>query len=662
MTPGQSPRDSLRTASAAGLAFVAVLLVAYGIYSPGLSGAFLFDDWSNLVLLGHQGRIDSFDKVVSFLLTGFAGPTGRPVSMASFLLDAQTWPAEPAPFKLTNILIHLLNGALLTGALWRLAQRLDAPRREAAWIAVLGAGLWLLHPLWVSTTLYVVQRMTMLAATFVFAGLWAYLHGRQLLGEGRGAAGYGWCSAAVVLCGPLAVLSKENGALLPLLILVVDRYAPAPVASLPRGWSLWRLLFLGVPSVLLLAYLAMGLPGLVRGDAGFREFTPGQRLLTQARIIWEYLALLLLPRPYSDGLFSDAIPVSKGLLSPPSTLVGLLALAGLVALAERLRRSVPVVAVAIMFFLAGHVLESTWIQLELRFEHRNYLPAALLFLPLAWWLVRTPVLGRKGRAVAAAALCCVLAAETWIAADLWGRPFAQALAWARRNPDSPRAQSHLANMWTQVGNHAEAERVLRRVWAKHPADMLLLAGLVGAECKLGALSPGSREALFAAVEAADPSYPVTRFQVDKTLSFLRAGGCRDLGRGEFDQLIDAGLANPRGSEVAPWRQMLLQQRAQLRLDQGRGEDAFDDLMEAARAVPSDDGVLAGAALLAQRGEPALALRFLDTAARPDEAAPPAGPLVARLRVAWKRHTQYHVRESRELRKTIEQELRLLKSG
>lgn len=657
-SPDSARGDGTRSAA---LALVAVLAVALLVYLPGRSGAFLFDDWSNLVLLGHQGAVDSWDKVVSYLMTGFSGPAGRPVSMASFLLDANTWPADPAPFKLTNILIHLLNGVLLTGALGQLARRLGAQQREAAWIAVLGAGLWLLHPLWVSTTLYVVQRMTMLAATFVFAGLWAYLHGRQRIDEGRTAAGYAWCSAAVALFGPLAALSKENGALLPLLILVLDRYAPA-TGKPPVAWPWWRLLFLVMPSLLVLAFLAKTLPDLVRGDAGFREFTPGQRVLTQARIVWEYLGILLLPRPYSDGLFSDTIRLSTGLLTPLSTLAGVLGLAGLVALAERLRRSMPVLAVAIMFFLVGHLLESTWIQLELRFEHRNYLPAALLFLPVAWWLVRSAPLGHRGRVAAGAMLCCVLAAETWIAADLWGRPFAQALVWARRNPDSPRAQSHLANLWTNAGNHAEAERVLRRVWEKHPGEVLLLAGLVGAECKLRPLSPASRQALSAALGQAEPAYPVTRFQLDKTLTFLRGGGCRNVDQREFEQLIEAGLANPRGGEVAPWRQLLLQQRAQLRLDQKRAEAAFADLMEAARAVPSHDGVLAGAALLGRRGEPALALRYLDEAPRPDEAAPPGGPLVARLRVAWNHRTQYYRHETRELRKTIEQDLRLLKSG
>jgi hypothetical protein len=81
-----------------------------------------------------------------------------------------------------------------------------------------------------------------------------------------------------------------------------------------------------------------------------------------------------------------------------------------------------------------------------------------------------------------------------------------------------------------------------------------------------------------------------------------------------------------------------------------------DLVAAAAVVPSYDGVLAGAALLGREGHPALALRFLDSAPRPDAAATNAGALVDRLRMAWLAHTNYYHHEFSELRKTIEQDL------
>ena len=92
------------------------LTTCYFLYLAGLGGDFLFDDYPNLELLGTYGTIDSWDKFYNFLHSGFAGPTGRPIALASFLLDANTWPTTSYPFKYTNLMLHLLNGALLAWA------------------------------------------------------------------------------------------------------------------------------------------------------------------------------------------------------------------------------------------------------------------------------------------------------------------------------------------------------------------------------------------------------------------------------------------------------------------------------------------------------------------------------------------------------------------
>src|SRR6185312_15539881 len=140
-------------------------------------------------------------------------------------------------------ILHLVNGALLALLLARLGRLLCAgtrPRRPkaapacglepphesasganaTAWridlAALLGAALWLLHPLLVSTTLYIVQREAMLPATFILAGLLAWLHGRERLREGHLRSGLAWICIGLGGCTVLAVLAKANGALLPL--------------------------------------------------------------------------------------------------------------------------------------------------------------------------------------------------------------------------------------------------------------------------------------------------------------------------------------------------------------------------------------------------------------------------------------------------------------
>ena len=166
----------------AGLA--GLLLVAWLAYSPGLSGGFLFDDFVNLNAIGATGPVDDWPTFWRYVTSGSADPTGRPLAMLSFLLEARDWPADPHPFLRDNLILHLLNGLLLFALLARLGRVLGESAQRASAAALVGAGLWLLHPLFVSTTLYAVQRQAMLPATFCLLGLLAWVHGRAHLAAG----------------------------------------------------------------------------------------------------------------------------------------------------------------------------------------------------------------------------------------------------------------------------------------------------------------------------------------------------------------------------------------------------------------------------------------------------------------------------------------------
>ena len=74
--------------------------------------------------------------------------------------------------------------------------------------------LWIVHPIQVSTVLYVVQRMTLLASLFVLLGIVGYLFGRQLHTEGAKATGILLMTVSPLVGAVLGLLSKENGVLL----------------------------------------------------------------------------------------------------------------------------------------------------------------------------------------------------------------------------------------------------------------------------------------------------------------------------------------------------------------------------------------------------------------------------------------------------------------
>lgn len=603
---------------------VFLLALAYLVYLPGLSGVFLFDDFGNLPPMGDYGPITHAWQAWAWITSGFAGPTGRPISLASFLIDTRVWPAPPEVFKHTNVIIHLINGLLLAGLSHALARGLGLDAKRAGWAAVLAAGFWLLHPFWVGTTLYIIQRMAMLAALFVFAGLWAFVHGRLLLAAGRVKSGYAWMSMGLGLGTLLATFSKENGALLPLLAWLVESFVfDADHRALDRNgrtFIWWRRVFIYLPSAALLAYMAYQLPMLFSNQTFGRNFTPFERLLTETRIVWGYLRELWLPGLHDGGLFNDDIRVSRSLIHPLSTMFASLGILGLMVVAVLVRWAktpwLRALGLAIAFYFIGQLLESSWLPLELMFEHRNYLPAGLMFLPLAIFLVQKTTHQKRWPMWLAVGILAVFALLALKRADVWGKPFAQALSWAQQHPDSARAQSYLANFWEQTGNYPEAERLLDTAFKRHPDDLLVLANRAFVACEMNEVPAGLKAALVNLAQHGDLAQNVTSYQFDTFLSRLQTD-CTVFGDHFGMQLIDAALANPVVQGDDTEERSLLHRRALYWLKQNAPEQAFNDMKTALLLPGVDPGSrLLFAIELASANQQALALKLLDEVPSP----------------------------------------------
>jgi tetratricopeptide (TPR) repeat protein len=593
------------------LAGLAILLaVAYLAYWPGLSGGFLFDDFVNLDAIGATGPVDDWNTFLRYLTSGNADPTGRPLALLSFLVDARDWPAEPGPFLRTNLLLHLGNGALLLQLLLMLGRALDGPGARRG-PALLGAGLWLLHPLFVSTTLYIVQRETMLPATAVLAGLIAYVHGRGLANAGASARAKAWMLAGIGAGTGLALLCKANGALLPLLAgvleLTVLRHRPEGAAGARATQSLqWLLLWL--PGLLLLAWLASFLPAMqqVLPDRGW---SVADRLLTEARVLCQYLWLLVLPRSVSTGLYNDAYAASTGWLHPPTTLPAVLFLLALALAAWSQRRRWPVFAAAIGFFLGGHLLESTVVPLELYFEHRNYLPAMLLFWFPARALFAAPLRGYMQVALATLLLAW-FAVTTFQRATLWGQPERLAALWALQNPESSRAQSTIALLDTSAGHPELAVQRLGPLWQRHPYDLQLALNYINARCVQGGIPEPEWRALLQALSGARGSnLRVVGAWTGKAIDSAAEGGCRGLDLDSAGELVEALAANP--DFASAWALDLRQLQGQLAVARAQPALALAAYDEALRLRPSPDAAARQAASLAAHGYHREALAHLD---------------------------------------------------
>lgn len=431
----------------------ASLVLATGLaYAPGLSGGFIFDDYATLVdntrLHIKSLEIASISRAATSFEPGGAF-NNRPVAMISFALNHAIHGLDPWGYKLGGLLVHLTNALLVFALVHRV---LTLPTMRSAGWATHGAAiialLWAIHPLQVSTVLYVVQRMETLSLTFVLLALLAYLRGRrqQLIGR----PGWRWLLACIPLVG-LGLAAKETAALFPAYTLALELTVLGFGAQRARTARNWRWSYGIATSAGLLLFVFVIAPHYWSDAHTTRNFGTAERLLTQLRVLPLYLGQILVPLPASMPFYYDHIAPSRGLLFPVSTLLGGLVLVGLAAVALLLRKRAPLIALGTLWFLGAHVLTSNVVPLELVFEHRNYFALLGVVLVLADLARRIPM--RDGPAlkyVAIAGISLALAVLTLIRSSTWGDPLLLASELASNNPSSGRASADLAAVYLEM--------------------------------------------------------------------------------------------------------------------------------------------------------------------------------------------------------------------
>ncbi len=446
---------------------VACLLLAVAIYWRGLTGGFILDDGTNIVYPYRFVKEGTWQAIFYVVTHNGSGMLGRSVSVVSFVLSGMQWGLEPWGYKYHNVLLHLLNGVLLFYLVQQLLPVLDRQLDKNRVLLVAGAmsALWLVHPLQVSTVLYAVQRMAQLSALFTILALLAYVKARLNVTAPRWFYFFGWI--LFPLFTALALLSKENGALIPVYALTVELLAFRPgLAELRTNRRLVVLLatFVAAPLLLASAALLFEFDSLVNYNG--RPFTLGERLLTEVHILFFYVRMILLPRIRDMSLFHD----DYGIVHEPGLvtllLIGLLILT-LIAI-WRLRSSLPVVAFGLAWFLVSHLMESTIFPLEMVFEHRNYLAlAGLLFIPAY-------ALFKWDQARALRWLCPLLIAGlsfmTAARAAEWGDTELFYRVALTEHPSSARAMNNYLNFLLGQGRVPEALDLLEKQVALTPEE------------------------------------------------------------------------------------------------------------------------------------------------------------------------------------------------
>lgn len=600
-----------------GMAFSAVLFMAtlcatILIWWPGISGPFLFDDFPNLQNLREIGHELSFKSVGRYLAAWHGNP-GRPLSALSFLIEYRAWPTAPERFKVDNILLHLLVGIGVFALSRLLIKRIPNARGNADLLALAVMTIWLIHPIQTSPIMLVVQRMTILVNGFIVLGLLAYiktLSSRRLGPNLRATLAIGF----LFIFGFVAFLAKENGPLVFVYALILNLTLLRPeVCAMPGAAR--RIVWAGTAGMTILLAISMGWHVRDPSDAyATRDFTLLQRLLTEARILWDYAFRIFFP-DMSVSIFHDDFQKSSNLVTPWSTLpavVGIVLSAGLAWFA---RVRYPVLAFAILWFFSGHFIESTVIPLELYFEHRNYL--ALLGPALAC-IAAVTLLSRPIRYLVIFGLTAWVALAAFTAhtaARTWGDDLALASVWVKEKPESARARQHLAATLIKYSSYSQAEVVLVEGMGDFPDNSTFPFQLALLKCLVGTATADTFENLM--VRARDAE---TRFVIPDVVRRLGAGRAgtpcpESLSIEDHRSLIDTLLANPRYADRPEFAGDLYYQKATSHIRQQQYEAAISSFRLALGIHPAPQTALNIARLEVHEGNLQAAKDMLETARR-----------------------------------------------
>ncbi len=453
------------------LLFPALMILS--AYCNTFSSPPYLDDFHSFI---YQQQVYIHDFSPSSLISVSGTDFGwkRWLPMVTFAMNHKLWGGQLIFFHLTNIAIHVLTFLsvfLLASHLLRPSEPWTGQvggRSSSFWLGLCAASLWALNPVQTSAVTYLVQRMASMQALFYVTSVGLYLKGR-LVRQAHGPAGASLAAyLGSLLAAVCAFLSKENAATLPLMILITEIWFFQP--DLPLRLR-HRLLKTRWPARVVLALCAAGFVYLgsfaiheFSKGYGVRHFTMDERLLTEARIVVWYMSLLIWPAPSRLSMEHD-VTLSTSFFSPPSTAAAILFLIVLLWGAIHFRRKSPVITYGLVWFFANLAIESTFIPLELIFEHRLYLPSAGLFISLVaavdlFFRRSFAKMPGRDRLVVMCSLFMIVSSAftmaTFYRNQAWENILTIHQEAAEKAPNSPRAHSNLANAYFQTEQYDKA--------------------------------------------------------------------------------------------------------------------------------------------------------------------------------------------------------------
>jgi Tfp pilus assembly protein PilF len=468
-------------------------------YSGTLQNSWHFDDFPNIVD-NKNVHIDnlSWVEIKKSFYSQITGNVSRPLANLSFAINYLFFGLDPTSYNIVNIVIHIICTIfvyLVFVITLKISQKENInfqPDYHLQDIALLGAVYWAIHPIQTQAVTYIVQRMASMAAMFYMISMYCYLICRIHKGRKKKTLFFILC----ILFWMAGIMSKENAALLPLGIIAYEIVIFR--ISLKNNLKFQALFYGSIVALIIISFY------FISGDIfeyfeksyAVRTYTVWQRLITEPIIIIRYIILLFIPVADFLSLESDIL-ASRGLLSPPVTILANITILILITISIYFFKKYPLICFSIFFYFINHLIESTIIGLELYFEHRNYLPSIFIYLSISYIFYRIllfyEIRNKKTMySLFIFFIIFVLICEgnaSYLRNEVWKNEISLNLDNISKAPKNLRGYNNLSAEYIKLGEIDKANEYLRQaefLYNKNPeiyqkygiADIYLNAGLI----------------------------------------------------------------------------------------------------------------------------------------------------------------------------------------
>jgi len=466
---GPRPR---RPRKALWLSVALIAMLGAAVYANSIGGAFIWDDVhlvkNNAYIKNPANLAGLFTKKDNRKEYAFY----RPLQETSYMLDYAFWRDNAKGYHATNIILHILTALAVFWLINLLFARMS--------LALITAGLFVVHPVHTEAVAYISGRADIMAALFILLAFILYIKqtGSPELAvppvENAGAPATGQTRKNAILCarpdaqnpwlftGMLisyagALLSKESSLILPVLLGFYH-------AAFKKGRAGAPLLGVWVTTGL---YLVMRLTvmryflTLSHADTTLWQRIPGAFVA-----LAQYLRILGLPfglhMEYGNGVFA---------WSDPWALAGAALFVFLIVYAFKKRRSASLVFFCVTWFFITLLPQANLYPINAYMsEHWLYLPSIGFFALLAGAL--DLLYRRRGTRLAVVAVGAMVLFYATLSVrqnGYWNDPFTfykKTLVYA---PESPRLLNNFGILTYEKGDAEEAVAIFKKTIAADPA-------------------------------------------------------------------------------------------------------------------------------------------------------------------------------------------------